>query len=203
MLLAAGAGNRLEPLTDGQPKCLLPVYNQPLIHYQLKVLENAGFSGRASHRLSDRKWLEIDRFQRPSSSPRILTHTESMRLSKRATKAGCTLICSSLRTGSVRPMPSAPSDHASRYSLNHTSLSHRHTTSCSHAHSTPCLPALPKGDFVVVSGDVVTDIPLVHVLNVHRANDAVLTVLLTEKKKKQPTGTSAQAPTSDDPSSDQ
>ena len=43
MILAAGRGSRLRPLTDSIPKALCPVNNKPLIEYHLTNLENAGF----------------------------------------------------------------------------------------------------------------------------------------------------------------
>jgi NDP-sugar pyrophosphorylase family protein len=33
------------PLTDEIPKTMMPVGNVPLIHYQLEILEQNGFSG--------------------------------------------------------------------------------------------------------------------------------------------------------------
>lgn len=42
MILAAGRGERLRPLTDRQPKPLLPVAGAPLIVHQLRWLRRAG-----------------------------------------------------------------------------------------------------------------------------------------------------------------
>jgi len=44
MLLAAGRGERLRPLTDACPKPLLPVGGKPLIHWHLERLAHAGFA---------------------------------------------------------------------------------------------------------------------------------------------------------------
>jgi choline kinase len=42
IILAAGAGTRLSPLTNGCPKCLVKVGPQRLIDYQLQALRQAG-----------------------------------------------------------------------------------------------------------------------------------------------------------------
>ena len=39
IILAAGQGTRLRPLTDNKPKCMVELYNKPLIKYQLDLFE--------------------------------------------------------------------------------------------------------------------------------------------------------------------
>ncbi|MCH8898081.1 MAG: phosphocholine cytidylyltransferase family protein [Chloroflexi bacterium] len=42
IILAAGMGTRLRPLTDVTPKCLVPVNGKPMLEYQLECLARAG-----------------------------------------------------------------------------------------------------------------------------------------------------------------
>jgi len=44
IILAAGQGARLRPLTDDRPKCLVPVNGRPLLERHLAVLAGAGLS---------------------------------------------------------------------------------------------------------------------------------------------------------------
>lgn len=42
LLLAAGLGTRLRPLTDTVPKCLVPIHGRPLLDYWFELLFEAG-----------------------------------------------------------------------------------------------------------------------------------------------------------------
>lgn len=42
LLLAAGLGTRLKPVTDNIPKCLVPINGRPLLGYWLELLDHAG-----------------------------------------------------------------------------------------------------------------------------------------------------------------
>jgi mannose-1-phosphate guanylyltransferase len=44
LLLAAGLGTRLKPLTDIWPKCLMPIRGRPLLEYWLGILHNSGIN---------------------------------------------------------------------------------------------------------------------------------------------------------------
>lgn len=44
VILAAGRGSRLRPLTDRKPKCLLKVAEKPLLEYQIDAFMSAGIS---------------------------------------------------------------------------------------------------------------------------------------------------------------
>ncbi len=43
VLLAAGMGTRLRPLTDSTPKCLVPIAGRPLLDFWLEACVDAGF----------------------------------------------------------------------------------------------------------------------------------------------------------------
>lgn len=42
IILAAGVGSRLQPLTNTMPKCLVPVHDKPLLAHQIDALEKNG-----------------------------------------------------------------------------------------------------------------------------------------------------------------
>lgn len=42
IILAAGLGSRLQPLTENQPKCLVPLRDKPILEYQLAVFNSCG-----------------------------------------------------------------------------------------------------------------------------------------------------------------
>ena len=42
VILCAGKGERMRPLTDYKPKCLLPLANKPLLDYQIEMLKKVG-----------------------------------------------------------------------------------------------------------------------------------------------------------------
>ena len=44
LLLAAGFGSRLRPLTNEWPKCLMPIGEKPLLEYWLSNLHNLGIT---------------------------------------------------------------------------------------------------------------------------------------------------------------
>ena len=39
ILLAAGLGTRLSPITNKIPKCLVPIHNKPLLQYWIDLFE--------------------------------------------------------------------------------------------------------------------------------------------------------------------
>lgn len=63
LLLAAGLGTRLRPITDTVPKCLVPVQGVPLIDYWLDMLLEGGLERALvnTHYLSDAVRIHLDR----------------------------------------------------------------------------------------------------------------------------------------------
>ena len=62
MILAAGFGTRMRPLTEYMPKPLVPVCNVPMIENVIGNLEDAGICGIAinSHHLSEQLAVYLD-----------------------------------------------------------------------------------------------------------------------------------------------
>lgn len=60
VILAAGVGSRLRPLTDRIPKCLAPVAGRPMLGWMLQALADTGF-GRA-HVVVGHLAGEVERF---------------------------------------------------------------------------------------------------------------------------------------------
>lgn len=46
IVMAAGRGSRMMGLTASIPKALLPVANNPMVSYPIKMLQKAGFGGK-------------------------------------------------------------------------------------------------------------------------------------------------------------
>jgi mannose-1-phosphate guanylyltransferase len=78
LLLAAGIGSRLRPITDTTPKCLVPVHGRPLLDYWLDLVFEGGI-GRA---LVNTHWLAGQVRDHVAASPwasRIdLVHEETL-----------------------------------------------------------------------------------------------------------------------------
>jgi MurNAc alpha-1-phosphate uridylyltransferase len=67
MILAAGRGERMRPLTDSTPKPLLEVRGKPLMQYHVEALQRAGFG----EIVVNTAWLEDQIVGRFSSQPGI------------------------------------------------------------------------------------------------------------------------------------
>lgn len=67
ILLTAGLGSRLRPLTDVLPKCLLPINGRPLLEYWFSMLINAGVTSILMnlHYLPQimKEWVELTEYE--------------------------------------------------------------------------------------------------------------------------------------------
>ena len=84
LLLAAGLGTRLRPLTLSTPKCLLPVRGAPLLQWWLALLDQHGFSDVLvnTHHLAE----QVERFvARHRGPPRVHTVYEPVLLGSAGT----------------------------------------------------------------------------------------------------------------------
>jgi len=79
LLLAAGIGSRLRPLTDTTPKCLVPIHGRPLLDYWLDLV----FEGGIERALVNTHWLSEHVEAHVAASPwrsRIdLVHEDELR----------------------------------------------------------------------------------------------------------------------------
>lgn len=78
LLLAAGKGTRLRPLTDSIPKCLAPIGGRPLLDFWLATCVSAGFSPIIvnTHYLASQVHSYVN--ASPFSSHVILEHEEQL-----------------------------------------------------------------------------------------------------------------------------
>lgn len=145
VVLSGGLGNRMYPLTDSQPKCLLPIANRPLLSFQLEILERSGFHQVIVVVLQS-----------------VLDQVKSF--------------VSEEYKGSIKvDLVGLPTQMGTADALRQPQLREKLFT-----------------DFFVLSGDLITNVFLHDLADIHRSRSATLTVLLkradkgdpTEKKKK-------------------
>lgn len=75
LLLAAGLGTRLRPLTLQTPKCLLPVGGKPLLAYHLEALQHIGITDVLinTHYLHEQVDVFVGRYQEVHPDMRVTT----------------------------------------------------------------------------------------------------------------------------------
>ena len=80
LLLAAGLGSRLRPLTERWPKCLMPIGERPLLEYWLETLYSLKISNVLvnlyHHHEIVRNYLNRPRFENGLSPPLKRTYWE-------------------------------------------------------------------------------------------------------------------------------
>lgn len=140
VVLSGGLGNRMYPLTDGQPKCLLPIANRPLLSFQLEILERSGFS---------------------------------------------TAIVVVLQSFADQVQKFVSEEYKGSIKVDLVSLSRPMGTA--EVFREPALRQKLVTDFFVVSGDLITNVFLHYLADIHRSRSATLTVLLKKSPKPDPT----------------
>lgn len=197
VIMAGGAGSRMFPLTFDTPKPLLTIAARPVLAFQLEMLETAEFAGsrsactapcdltarcvaevliitvatiapqlrkvgtrNPSFRSSPRLALRFAQYVNDSYKGKmrvdffVLDHhmgtADALRLAKDKIKASCCLVC------------------AARFSR---------SPLCAVSWRLWCVA---QTDFFVLSGDLVTNVHLQYLADIHRSKDAALTVLLKE-----------------------
>jgi len=78
ILLAAGLGTRLQPVTNNIPKCLVPIHGIPLLGYWLALLEKHGITNVLinTHYLHTKVYEYIDSF--PTSMDITITYEKKL-----------------------------------------------------------------------------------------------------------------------------
>lgn len=99
LLLAAGRGLRLKPLTDHWPKCLMPIHGRPILEYWLCTLYENNikrvFVNTFHQQDAVLEFLERDRFRNwvtPLIERRLLGTAGTLRVNRRLFSDGVTLL---------------------------------------------------------------------------------------------------------------
>lgn len=79
LVMAAGLGTRLRPLTDTLPKPLVPLHGKPLVGRVLQVLERGGVAEALIniHYLPEKMRAFVDEWNRAGRVPRLIVQDES------------------------------------------------------------------------------------------------------------------------------
>lgn len=189
ILLAGGEGERLYPLNeqpDITPKALLPIANRPLLYYPLKYLMDQGqvtfreiiivVTKHIKHRIV--QFLEdyADEF---ASLQHRTTGTAAGTAVAAATAAATTT--AGVGGGAVAGAGSrinGAGDIAPRIIVETVDDS-----VVDSAQALKCCAKHIRRDFLVMSVDTICDIPLLDVLQVHRRNDATVTMVLKQQSR--------------------
>jgi mannose-1-phosphate guanylyltransferase len=99
LLLAAGYGSRLRPLTDSWPKCLMPISGRPLLEYWIEILRSSKVSKVIVNthygEIEVKEFLQRDRyvsFVTPVSEPHLLGTAGTVRENRSWLGSGTTLL---------------------------------------------------------------------------------------------------------------
>ena len=185
VLLAGSQGNRLYPLCEETPPCLLTVATRPLLHYQLDHLERTGFSEciivtRTSFVRAVAACVDSWRAAKHGHVTVAVAPAAALREEKRLTVA--TSPASSTSSASSSSSSAFFSSSAPLSGSFHVQLEHFDGWSgtCSALrHVRPLLHT----DFFCIQSDLITTIPLHHLADIHRSRDASVTALLLDQAK--------------------
>jgi len=133
VILAGGEGSKMFPLTEGLPKCLLPIANMPMIWYVVKYLEKSGFTD-------------------------IIVIVQSNVASQ------VTQVLDSFHNN-----------------INFDVVSLPEQDDLGTADALSLVKDRIKSDVLVVSSDMMTDVPLHRLVDIHRTYDASFTALFTKR----------------------
>lgn len=154
IVLVGGYGTRMPDLTDDVPKPLLPIANVPMFWYALNTFRRNKIESKFCLYIFKNIFVVVDVL--------VLTnercHTRIMQL---------------MSDGSLPSLPN---------------MNIEYVNTGAHGRDWGTIQALCqvsdriKHDFILFSGDVVSDLNLTYMLEQHRAEDAAMTILLTENK---------------------
>ncbi|MGZ3694434.1 MAG: nucleotidyltransferase family protein [Bdellovibrionota bacterium] len=82
LIMAAGLGTRLRPLTDTLPKPLVPVLGRPMVEYVLEVLAKHGYREAVMnvHYLPEKMYAFADSWNKRGGIPRLMIQDETKKI---------------------------------------------------------------------------------------------------------------------------
>ena len=180
VVLAGSQGNRLYPLCEETPPCLLTVATRPLIHFQLDHLERTGFTSvivvtRTSFMRPLTASIDHWRSAKPHPTPHLSTSLSPLLAHDKRGSLPTTSPTSS--TSSLSSSTSSPS------SPFHVHLEHVDPSLWSPCSALRHIRPLLHTDFFCLQADLITSFPLHHLADLHRSRDAALTALLLDQSR--------------------
>lgn len=133
VILAGGEGSKMFPLTEGIPKCLLPIANMPMIWYVVSYLQKSGIKDMI-----------------------VITHSASTIQVKEALRG----LFDDVSFDMVSLPPEEDLGTADALRLVKDKI---------------------RGDVLIASSDMITNIPLHCLIDLHRTYDASLTAMLAQR----------------------
>ena len=188
VLLAGSQGNRLYPLCEETPPCLLTIATRPLLHFQLDHLERAGFTSvivvtRTSYVRQLTASLDQWRLAKAPPIPHLSTSLSPPLSHAQRSSASTSTLPTTSPTSSTSSLSSTSSSPPSSSSPFHIHLEHVDPSLWSPCSALRHLRPLLHTDFFCIMADLITTIPLHHLADLHRSRDAALTALLLDQSR--------------------